>query len=161
MSFDFAVILLFFGFGAAFVFLLLFVAKLLGPKPPPNRDKLLPYECGEIPVGPAWFNFNPRFYIIALIFVIFEVEVAFMYPVAVVFREWTAAGRGLLAFGEILVFVLVLSAGLAYVWAKGDLDWVKKLRVAPTEETAPSKSRAVGGVVASGVAEGYPAGEKP
>jgi NADH-quinone oxidoreductase subunit A len=157
MSFDFAVILLFFGFGAAFVFLLLFVARLLGPKPAPSRDKLLPYECGEIPVGPAWFNFNPRFYIVALIFVIFEVEVAFMYPVTVVFRDWAAAGRGLLAFGEILVFVLVLAAGLAYVWAKGDLEWVKRLRVFP-QEAAQAPRRAAGGVVAPGVAERQPTG---
>jgi NADH-quinone oxidoreductase subunit A len=128
MQFEFAVVLFFFAIGAGFVFFNLFLGKLLRPAPPPDQEKLSTYECGERPIGAAWFNFNPRFYIVALIFVIFEVEVAFMYPVAVVFRDWYQAGRGLLAFVEIAVFLIVLVAGLAYVWAKGDLDWVKKLR---------------------------------
>src|SRR4051812_49857235 len=59
------------------------------------------YECGEKPIGRAWYNFNPRFYLIALVFVIFEVEIAFMYPVASVYKSFIEKGQGLLAFGEI------------------------------------------------------------
>jgi len=86
------------------------------------------YECGEKPIGHAWYNFNPRFYLIALVFVIFEVEIAFMYPVASVYRFFIEKGQGMLAFLEIFVFVAILAVGLAYVWAMGDLEWVKGLK---------------------------------
>jgi NADH-quinone oxidoreductase subunit A len=86
------------------------------------------YECGEKPIGHAWYNFNPRFYLIALVFVIFEVEIAFMFPVASVYKWFLDRGQGLLAFAEIFVFVAILAVGLAYVWAMGDLEWVKKLQ---------------------------------
>mgnify|MGYP001160144325 CR=1 FL=1 len=68
----------------------------------------------------AWVKFNIRFYIIALVFLIFDVEVIFLYPWAVVFQD-----LGLLAFIEMFIFILILIAGFAYVWIKGDLDWVK------------------------------------
>jgi NADH-quinone oxidoreductase subunit A len=141
MQFEFAVTLFFFLIGAGFVFFNLLLGKLLRPSPPPDAEKLSSYECGERPIGPAWFNFNPRFYIVALIFVIFEVETAFIYPVASVFRDWFAAGRGGLAFAEIFVFVVILAAGLAYVWAKGDLDWVKKLRADRREESTETVAK--------------------
>src|SRR5215813_9359961 len=92
----------------------------------PNPEKLATYECGEIPVQAAWFNFNPRFYIVALVFLVFDVEVAFTYPVAVVFRRWVASGSGGYAFAELFVFVAILVLGLAYVWKKGDLEWIRK-----------------------------------
>src|SRR5205085_6826785 len=91
----------------------------------PNEIKATIYECGEKPIQQAWFNFNPRFYIVALIFLIFDVEVAFTYPVAVVFKRWVAEGMGAIAFGEVVVFVLILGVGLAYVWRKGDLEWIR------------------------------------
>jgi NADH-quinone oxidoreductase subunit A len=138
MQFEFAVVLFFFAIGAGFVFFNLLLGKLLRPHRP-DPEKLSTYECGERPVGQAWFNFNPRFYIVALIFVIFEVEVAFIYPVAVVFGDWYASGRGLLAFMEIFVFVAILAAGLAYCWVKGDLDWVKKLRHERDEAAAATQ----------------------
>src|SRR5258708_39450538 len=94
----------------------------------PNREKSMIYECGEKPIGQAWFNFNPRFYLIALVFVIFEVEIAFMFPVASVYKSFIEKGQGLLAFAEIAVFVVILAVGLAYVWAMGDLEWVKGLK---------------------------------
>ena len=93
----------------------------------PSEDKSLIYECGEKPIGRAWFNFNPRFYIVALVFVIFEVEIALMLPVVLVFKKFVKNGGGGLAFFEILAFVLILVVGLAWVWVKGDLDWIKKL----------------------------------
>ena len=83
------------------------------------------YECGEVPEGSAWVKFNVRFYVIALIFIIFDVEVIFLFPWAVVFQELSNNGLGLLAFIEMFIFVLILIVGFAYVWVKGDLDWVK------------------------------------
>ena len=79
-------------------------------------------------MGQAWFNFNPRFYIIALIYIVFDVEIAFVYPVATVFSRWVGAGRGLFALVEIALFVAILLLGLAYVWAKGDLNWIRTMR---------------------------------
>ena len=89
-------------------------------------DKLEIYECGELPEGSAWVQFNIRFYIIALIFIIFDVEVVFLFPWAVVFKD-----IGLLAFVEVMIFLGILIVGFVYVWLKGDLDWVKmKLKYA-------------------------------
>jgi NADH-quinone oxidoreductase subunit A len=93
----------------------------------PTSEKASCYECGERPIGEAWFNFNPRFYIIALIFIIFEVEIALTFPVAAVYREWLMEHRGLLAFVELFIFLLILAVALVYVWRKGDFDWLKKL----------------------------------
>ena len=89
------------------------------------------YECGEVPEGSAWIQFNVRFYIIALIFLIFDVEVIFLFPWSVVFKQLTIDGFGFLAFMEMFIFVSILIVGFAYVWIKGDLDWVKmKLKYA-------------------------------
>jgi NADH:ubiquinone oxidoreductase subunit 3 (subunit A) len=85
-----------------------------------SEEKLTTYECGEDPAGSAWVQFNIRFYVFALIFVVFDVEAAFLIPWAVVFRE-----LGLLAFIEGVVFILILVVALAYVWRKGDLAWVR------------------------------------
>lgn len=126
MLFDFANVLVFMLLGAAFVGVNLLIGRFLRPHNPQER-KLSAYECGEPATGSAWVNYNIRFYIIALIFIIFEVEIAFIFPVATVFRQWIADGRGLLAFTEIFVFLAILLVGLIYAWAKGDLDWVKKV----------------------------------
>jgi len=77
-------------------------------------------------IAQAWFNFNPRFYIVALVFLIFDVEVAFTYPVATAFRRWVDDGLGFFAFFEIFLFVAILAVGLAYVWVKGDLEWIRR-----------------------------------
>ena len=76
-------------------------------------DKLDNYECGEEPEGSAWVQFNIRFYVIALIFLIFDVEVVFLFPWAMVFKE-----MGMVAFVEMGIFLLILIVGLAYVWKK-------------------------------------------
>jgi NADH-quinone oxidoreductase subunit A len=119
--------------GAFFLVAILFVfgALLFGRLLRPNRmygKKLETYECGEAPVGQAWFNFNPRFYVVALIYIIFDIEIAFIYPVATVFKQWVAQGMGWFAFIEVLVFIGILLLGLAYVWIKGDLEWIRALR---------------------------------
>jgi len=85
-----------------------------------SEEKLTTYECGENPTGSAWIQFNIRFYVFALIFIVFDVEAVFLLPWAVVFRE-----LGPLAFVEGLVFIAILVVALAYVWRKGDLEWVR------------------------------------
>jgi len=82
---------------------------------------------GKNPTGGAWINFNVRFYLIALVFVIFEVEVAFIYPVASVYLDWVRRGQRFFALGEILIFLLILFVGLIYVWVKRDLEWIKQV----------------------------------
>jgi NADH-quinone oxidoreductase subunit A len=128
MLFDFANVLVFTVLGLGFVAVNLLIGKLLRPSNPQER-KLSTYECGEPASGSAWVNFNIRFYLVALIFIIFEVEIAFIFPVATVFRHWIENGQGLFAFVEILVFVGILFLGLIYAWAKGDLEWVKRVKV--------------------------------
>ena len=124
MLFDFASVLVFTLLGAAFVWVNLLIGRLLRPNNPQLR-KLSTYECGEPASGSAWVNFNVRFYFIALIFIIFEVEIAFIFPVAVVFRNWLQNDAGLFAFGAISVFTMIVFLGLIYDWCKGDLEWVK------------------------------------
>src|SRR4026208_317058 len=85
-----------------------------------SEEKLTTYECGENPTGSAWVQFNIRFYVFALIFVVFDVEAVFLLPWAVVFKQ-----LGMLAFVEGLVFITILVVALAYVWRKGDLEWVR------------------------------------
>jgi len=86
----------------------------------PNELKLSIYECGEDPIGSGWLKFNIRFYVVALIFILFDVEIVFLFPWAVVYKQ-----MGVLAFSEMLVFLAILIVGFAYVWVKGDLDWVR------------------------------------
>ena len=85
-----------------------------------SEEKTHTYECGEEPVGNAWIQFNIRFYVFALIFIVFDVEAVFLLPWAVVFRD-----LGALAYVEGLVFIAILVVALAYVWRKGDLAWVR------------------------------------
>jgi NADH-quinone oxidoreductase subunit A len=106
--------------GIVMVAIPLMISWLVAPSNK-TKDKLDTYECGEEAEGSAWLQFNIRFYIIALIFLIFDVEVVFLFPWAVVFKE-----MGLLALIEMGIFLLILIAGLAYVWVKSDLDWVKR-----------------------------------
>jgi len=131
MYFQFANVLIFFLLAFVLCGLMLGLGILLRPSNP-NFNKLSTYECGEPPSGPAWINFNIRFYLIALVFVIFDVELAFVYPVVTVFREWIARGQGGFALAEIALFVGILAVGLVYVWVKGDLEWLKRL---PAEES--------------------------
>ena len=137
MLFHHANILVFFALGFAFVAIFLGLGSLVRPSSP-NQAKLSTYECGEPASGSAWINFNIRFYLIALVFLIFDVELAFMYPVAAVFKQWVADGRGLFALTEITIFVGILAIGLAYVWKKGDLDWMKRV---PKEEIRAAEPR--------------------
>jgi NADH-quinone oxidoreductase subunit A len=126
MFFQFANVLVFFALAVAFVGGMLALGRLLRPNNP-EPLKLTTYECGEPPTGSAWVNFNIRFYLVALVFVIFDVEIAFIYPVAAVFRDWVLKGQGLFALAEVFVFLAILFVGLVYVWVKGDLEWLKRV----------------------------------
>ena len=137
MHFDFANVLVFFALALVLCGIMLGLGLLLRPSNP-GPWKLTTYECGEPPSGGAWINFNIRFYLIALVFVIFDVELAFIYPVAAVLREFIANGQGLFAFVEIAVFVGILAVGLVYVWAKGDLEWLKQV---PAEQDDAARLR--------------------
>jgi NADH-quinone oxidoreductase subunit A len=90
---------------------------LLGPRAT-NPVKLSPFECGNAPTGPASGRFSVRFYMTAILFILFDVEVVFLYPWAVLFRD-----LGLFGFVEMVTFLLVLSVGLLYAWRKGALEW--------------------------------------
>lgn len=123
----YATILAFALVAVGFVLVSLVAGKLLRPKFT-SEATLETYECGEAPVSQAWFNFNPRFYVVTLIFIVFDVEIAFVFPVAVVLKRWVAAGYGAFAALEIGLFMAILLVGLAYVWKKGDLEWIRALR---------------------------------
>ena len=138
MYFHFGNVLVFLLLGFVLAALMLGLGRLLRPQKP-EAAKLSSYECGEPPSGSAWINFNIRFYLVALVFVVFDVELAFMYPVMAVFKSWVADGRGLFALAEILLFIGILAVGLVYVWAKRDLEWVKRM---PDVEAAPVRRAA-------------------
>lgn len=138
MLFNLGNVLVFSILAIAFCAVHLLIGKLLRPHNPEHK-KLTTYECGEPPTGSAWINFNIRFYLIALVFVIFEIEVAFIFPVAVAFREWLLAGQGLFALTEILIFLGILVVGLVYVWAKRDLEWLKRLHPTTTGDVASTE----------------------
>jgi NADH-quinone oxidoreductase subunit A len=84
----------------------------------PSREKMQPYECGITPIGDAREPFSVKFYLVAMIFILFDVEAIFLYPWAYVFRELRWFG-----FTEMLIYILILLAGYVYLWKKGALDW--------------------------------------
>ena len=140
MGYQFGAVLAFAVVAILFALVMLMVGRLLRPRFP-NDDKLSIYECGERPIGSAWYNFNPRFYLIALVFIIFEVDIALTFPVVVVYASWIKKGTGWVAFVELMLFTVVLLVGLAWAWAHGDLEWIKKLSQKPrtAEESATEK----------------------
>lgn len=106
----------------------LLVAQLIGPRKR-TATKLMPYECGKDPVGSAHDKFSIKFYTVAVIFLLFDIEVLFMIPFAVAFKSLlyeegiSGVAFGTIAFVEILVFVATLVVGYIYVWKKGVFDW--------------------------------------
>jgi NADH-quinone oxidoreductase subunit A len=134
---EFGKILIFLITGIILVCLIFFVNRLMSPNHP-NAEKLSSYECGEEPTGSAWLPFNSRFYVIALVFLLFEVEMVFVFPWATVFgsHEINHADPrwGMLSLIEMFVFLGVLILGLVYVWCKGDLDWIKPKPLTPTTD---------------------------
>jgi NADH-quinone oxidoreductase subunit A len=188
----------FLGLGVFFLFIHLMMGKVIRPARP-APEKLTIYECGEPTIGSAWIQFDLRYYVVALLFVIFDVEVAFFFPWALVFGKANtladpaldSARRGALtrqlvpgslpvtrpgqvtagepapidpatagqlswvAFFDILIFFGVLLVGFAYLWRRGDIDWVRSTtaeRLAPAEASGPAQPATTGALVGSGQA---------
>jgi NADH-quinone oxidoreductase subunit A len=135
MSFDLAMILGFLFVSTFVLWLLLFVSRFVRMQAP-TAAKLRPYECGEKPFGPAWFNFNNRFYVIALVFVAFDVQVALAVPIIVIFRRLVQGGEAGFAFGVLFAFLGVMMLALGYVWRQGDLGWVRHVEGGQKPELA-------------------------
>jgi NADH-quinone oxidoreductase subunit A len=93
------------------------VGRFLGPRKP-SVAKSEPFECGNPSSGPAWGRFSVKFYLTAILFIVFDIEVVFLYPWAILFRR-----LGMFGFVEMIIFVAILTLGLAYVWRKGALEW--------------------------------------
>lgn len=98
--------------------LVMVVAPMLATKQKPDAEKLSQYECGFAPFGDARGKFDVRFYLVAILFIIFDLEVAFLFPWAIAFKE-----LGLFGFWSMMVFLGVLTVGFVYEWKKGALEW--------------------------------------
>jgi NADH-quinone oxidoreductase subunit A len=122
---EFGKILIFIILAIVFVIITLYINKLIRPNRP-TTEKQKVYECGENPEGSPWVKFNIRFYVIALIFLIFDVEVVLLFPWALTYKEF-----GLYGFLVGIIFLLVLGLGMAYEWRKGDLEWARPTPKAP------------------------------
>ncbi|MCB9250258.1 MAG: NADH-quinone oxidoreductase subunit A [Ignavibacteriales bacterium] len=116
---EFGKIFVFMILAGAFVAIAIFAAMLIRPKRP-SYEKNLIYECGENPEGSPWVKFNIRFYVVALIFLIFDVEIVLLFPWALTYKEF-----GFFGFAVGAIFLLVLFLGMAYEWRKGDLEWAR------------------------------------
>jgi NADH-quinone oxidoreductase subunit A len=130
MYFDYLNVLVFAAVGFLFVFANLIVASIVRPRRK-SETGLETYECGEETIGEAWIQFDIRYYTVALVYVIFAVEIAFLFPWALVLGDavadrGAAQGTGIGAYALVtgILFIAILFLGLAYVWAKKDLDWV-------------------------------------
>ncbi|MBI3092486.1 MAG: NADH-quinone oxidoreductase subunit A [Candidatus Tectomicrobia bacterium] len=111
-------ILLFIIIAAGFAIVTLFIGFFVRPRRP-DPEKLSPYECGIDPVMGTRERFSIRFYVIAMIFLIFDVEVVFLFPWAVVYKK-----IGIFGFVEMMLFIFILLVGYYYAWKKGALEWV-------------------------------------
>lgn len=135
---EFGKVLIFLIIGVIFVGATFFLNRVLAPNKP-NPEKNSSYECGEEVRSNSWVQFNSRFYVIALIFLLFDVEMIFIFPWATVFSKKELIdidGRwGWLTFIEMLIFVSILLLGLVYVWRKKDLLWIKPEHFTPKTDT--------------------------
>jgi NADH-quinone oxidoreductase subunit A len=135
---DYLPILLMFVVAAGFAVGNVLLSQLVGQRKQ-TRTKLMPYECGKDPVGSARERFSVKFYLIAMIFILFDIEVIFLIPWAVVFKPFAAAGSDmrLLIYVEMMIFVVLLLVGYIYVVKKGAFDWGERAR---TEAEAEARS---------------------
>lgn len=116
---EFGKIFIFIILAIVFVTITLFLNKLIRPDRP-THEKQKVYECGETPEGSPWVKFNIRFYVVALIFLIFDVEVVLLFPWALTYKDF-----GVYGFVVGIIFLLILFLGMAYEWRKGDLEWAR------------------------------------
>ncbi|MBC8029479.1 MAG: NADH-quinone oxidoreductase subunit A [Pyrinomonadaceae bacterium] len=126
---DYLPVLLVFVVAAGFAVGNIFISQFIGQRKQ-TRTKMMPYECGKDPVGTARERFSVKFYLIAMIFILFDIEVIFLVPWAVVFKTLAgpAYGLGTLVYVEMMLFVVLLLAGYVYVIKKGALDWSDRAR---------------------------------
>ncbi len=126
---DYMPVLLMFVVAAGFAVTFIGLSQLVGQRKR-TRTKLMPYECGKDPVGSARERFSVKFYLIAMLFILFDIEVIFLVPWAVVFKRLSSPEYGLsnVVFFEMIVFIALLAAGLIYVIKKGALDWTEGAR---------------------------------
>ena len=126
---DYLPILLIFILAAGFAVTNIIISQFIGQRKR-TRTKMMPYECGKDPVGSAHERFSVKFYLIAMIFILFDIEVIFLVPWAVVFKTLTGPVYGLrdLVYLEMMIFIALLAAGLVYVIKKGVLDWGQRAR---------------------------------
>jgi NADH-quinone oxidoreductase subunit A len=110
-------VLIFFILVVGFAVVSLFGSWLLGMKKP-RPEKLVPYECGMQPIGTARDRFSVKFYLVAMLFLLFDIEAVFLFPWAVIYRELKIFG-----FLEMLLFIVTILGGYIYVWKKGALEW--------------------------------------
>ena len=89
----------------------------------PTRAKLSPYECGMTPIGDARERFSVKFYLVAMLFILFDVEAVFLYPWAIILKDLKAMGQGLFGISEMFVYIAIVLVGFWYIWKKGALDW--------------------------------------
>jgi NADH-quinone oxidoreductase subunit A len=120
-------IVLMFVVAAGFAASQILVTQLVGQRNQ-TRTKLMPYECGRDPVGSARERFSVKFYLIAMLFILFDIEVIFLVPWAVVFKQMKAQGLGTLMFVEMMTFIALLLVGYLYVRWKGAFDWGERAR---------------------------------
>ena len=114
---DYLPIFIFFLVAVGFALFTIFASAIIG-KRKPTPQKMLPYECGMDPIGEARKPFSVKFYIIAMLFIVFDIEAVFLYPWAVIFRDLKIFG-----LVEMAVFIAILLVGFIYVWKKGALEW--------------------------------------
>lgn len=144
--FDYVPIAIMFLVAAGFGVSQLLVTQLIGPRKR-TATKLMPYECGKDPVGSARDKYSIKFYIVAVVFLLFDIEVLFIIPFAVAFKsllaeeKLTGVAFGTIAFIEILVFVGTLVVGYIYVWKKGVFDWGIQARAEAREEAKQMAKR--------------------
>lgn len=136
----FGEVLLFIAGGTIFILVTFLVSRFIRPARP-NPEKLSTYESGEEPIGEAWSQFNIRFYIVALIFLLFEVEIVFLFPWTTIFARpdlimVTNGEWGWFSMIEMVIFIVILALGLVYAWVNGHLDWVKP-DPKPTQVNSP------------------------
>ena len=126
---DYLPIVLMFVVAAGFAVTNILLSRVIGQRKS-TRTKLMPYECGKDPVGSARERFSVKFYLIAMIFILFDIEVIFLIPWAVVFKRLAAPqyGLGTLLYTEMMLFVALLLAGYIYVVTKGAFDWSEQAR---------------------------------
>ena len=142
---DYAPIAVMFLVAMGFAVSQLFVTQLIGPRKR-TATKLMPYECGKDPIGSARDRFSIKFYTVAVIFLLFDIEVLFMIPFAVAFKYLLAQEKlgsipyGAVAFVEILIFVTTLIIGYIYVWKKGTFDWGLQARAEARQEAKSMKN---------------------